>query len=80
MDLFVIDPETGRFIDCNPAAARRLGYSRVELLQLGPAQIQANTGHDPIWVAQKIRQQLSSGGGSFATTTAAAMAACWMCR
>ena len=145
VDLFVIDPETGRFIDCNPAAAHRLGsvegfgqlllepqgspskrqadpnpqplaiplqpratssdelealrgqidssldaYGLMqtlfgpageiidftlrrwatagsELLQLGPAQIQANTGHDPIWVAQKIRQQLSSGGGSFAT-------------
>jgi diguanylate cyclase (GGDEF)-like protein/PAS domain S-box-containing protein len=67
VDLFVTDPETGRFIDCNPAAARRLGYSRAELLQLGPAQIQADADHDPIWVAQTIRQQLRSGAGSVAT-------------
>ncbi len=29
----------GRFVECNPAACRRLGYTRVELLNLNTAAI-----------------------------------------
>lgn len=32
--IFIIDPPTGRFLDVNQNAARRLGYTRDELLQL----------------------------------------------
>ena len=31
----VVDPKTGRFIDVNETACRRLGYSRDEMLSLG---------------------------------------------
>lgn len=32
--LFVIDPDTGRFVDCNETALRRLGYTREELTRM----------------------------------------------
>ncbi len=34
--------EDWRFVDCNRAAAENLGYTREELLQLGPADIEAD--------------------------------------
>ena len=40
--ILVVDPETARFIDVNKTACRELGYSREELLRLGPAQIVVN--------------------------------------
>ena len=35
----VVDPKTGRFIDVNETACRRLGYSRDEMLSLGISDI-----------------------------------------
>ncbi len=39
----VVDAETGRFVDANTAATALFGYTRDELLQLGPADI------SPMW-------------------------------
>lgn len=66
-DLFVTDPASGRFIDCNRTAHERLGYSRAELLALGPAQIQAESSHDAVWVRQRIRQGLRGAPLGFRT-------------
>lgn len=38
--LFVIDPDTKKFVDTNETACKRLGYSKEELLTLGPAGIE----------------------------------------
>ena len=38
-NIFLIDPETMRYLDVSQSACRDLGYSREELLQLGPPQI-----------------------------------------
>jgi PAS domain S-box-containing protein len=37
--IFILDPATGRFIDVNQVACERLGYSREELLQMTPTDI-----------------------------------------
>ncbi|MEW5754847.1 MAG: PAS domain-containing protein [Pseudomonadota bacterium] len=37
--LLVIDPRKMRFIDCNRGALQALGYTRAELLQLAPQDI-----------------------------------------
>jgi PAS domain S-box-containing protein len=37
--IFILDPATGRFIDVNQVACERLGYSRKELLQVAPIDI-----------------------------------------
>ena len=34
--VYLTDVETMRFIDVNETACRRLGYSRAELLTMGP--------------------------------------------
>jgi PAS domain-containing protein len=34
--IFVVDQETGRFLDANPAAEKMYGYSHEEFLNLGP--------------------------------------------
>ena len=67
LDLLVADPESGRFIDCNASALERLGYSRAELLAMGPAQLQADEHHDPVWVTQQIGHSLKEGQGTFPT-------------
>jgi diguanylate cyclase (GGDEF)-like protein/PAS domain S-box-containing protein len=67
IDLFLVDPESGRFLDCNASALQTLGYSRGEILAMGPAQLQADDHHDPVWVTQRLRQLLKEGRGSFPT-------------
>jgi len=67
LDLFLVDPESGQFFDCNASALQTLGYSREELLAMGPAQLQADDHHDPVWVTQRLRQLLKEGRGSFPT-------------
>ncbi len=42
--IFILDPQTGKFLDVNENAAMRLGYSRAELLQLSTADISAAGG------------------------------------
>jgi PAS domain S-box-containing protein len=56
--VFVHDLE-GRILDVNPAACRRLGYSRTELLQLTTRDIDAPefSGH----FADRLKEQLSLG-------------------
>lgn len=66
-DLFITDPASGRFIDCNRSAHERLGYSRAELLALGPAQIQADNSHDAVWVQQRISAALRGDTPNFRT-------------
>jgi diguanylate cyclase (GGDEF)-like protein/PAS domain S-box-containing protein len=68
VDLLVTDPETGRFLDCNTSAHARLGYSRAELLAMGPAQIQADASCDALWVLEQVRRIIQVGGGSFSTS------------
>jgi len=67
IDLLLVDSNSGQFLDCNPSALRNLGYSREELLAMGPAQLQADDHHDPVWVTQRLRQLLKEGRGSFPT-------------
>jgi diguanylate cyclase (GGDEF)-like protein/PAS domain S-box-containing protein len=67
LDLFLVDPDSGRFLDCSPSALQNLGYSQEELLTMGPAQLQADDHHDPVWVTQRLRQLLREGRGSFPT-------------
>mgnify|MGYP002623069023 CR=1 FL=1 len=38
--IFVVDPAAGRFLDVNEAAAKALGYTRDELLAMGPQDVQ----------------------------------------
>jgi PAS domain S-box-containing protein len=66
-DLILVDPESGQFFDCNASALQTLGYSREELLAMGPAHLQADDHHDPVWVTQRLRQLLKEGRGSFPT-------------
>jgi diguanylate cyclase (GGDEF)-like protein/PAS domain S-box-containing protein len=67
LDLFLVDPDSGQFLDCNTSALQTLGYSRDELLTMGPAHLQADDAHDPVWVTQKMQQLLREGRGSFPT-------------
>ncbi len=67
VDLLVTDAASGRFIDCNRSAHRRLGYSRTELLSMNAAQIQADPDHDEAWMKQQLLQLLAQGHGSFCT-------------
>ncbi|MHC4528518.1 MAG: PAS domain S-box protein [Planctomycetota bacterium] len=48
--LFLIDPESGRFIDVNQQACDALGYTRRELLALGVADV------DPIYPKDKFAE------------------------
>ena len=64
--LAVIDPATGRFIDCNPAAVRMYGVAdRAELLRKGPAEVspQFQYDHEPsdLAAANRINQALTQG-------------------
>ncbi len=40
--IYLIDPATLRFVDANETGCRMLGYSRAELLRLGPADVMVN--------------------------------------
>ncbi|MGN7612856.1 PAS domain S-box protein [Magnetococcales bacterium HHB-1] len=47
--LFVIDPETAQFQDCNLMAAKSLGYSHEELLTLRVIDIETNLPNKNAW-------------------------------
>ncbi len=61
----VVDPDTGSIIECNEHAARQLGYTRQEMIGLGPLQIQAA---DTQGVTQRrIEDLLAHGRDEFET-------------
>jgi PAS domain S-box-containing protein len=47
--IFMVDPETSRYIDFNRSACESLGYSRDELLQLGVINISKNAVNMQAW-------------------------------
>lgn len=57
--IFVVDATTQRFLDANPNASRRLGYTHQELMQLGLEDISA--AEDPSQL-QILWQQLRANG------------------
>lgn len=59
--LFVIDTKTDRFIDANETACTRLGYTREELLELGPADIGADLPKNFSWSRTVNRLRKSTG-------------------
>ncbi len=58
--IFISDPSTHRFLDVNENGARRLGYTRTELLQLGFNDIGAPTS--TATRSEKIIQELQETG------------------
>src|SRR5258706_15501973 len=42
--IVLVDRETLRFIDVNSTTCKRLGYSKKELLRVGPAEVVAERG------------------------------------
>ncbi len=51
-ELYIIDPEQMRFVDVNQAACSSLGYSREELLEMGPQDIK------PLFSAMELKKVL----------------------
>ncbi|MGZ5008987.1 MAG: PAS domain S-box protein, partial [Methylobacter sp.] len=60
----LIDPETLRFVEVNPAACQMLGYSYQEYLQLHLADTQAGSLHREELVTA-VQQMEMSGGATF---------------
>jgi PAS domain S-box-containing protein len=59
--IFMIDPETSRYIDFNRNAYERLGYSREELSQLGVINIAKHVTSMEVW--QKRVDMVRENGG-----------------
>jgi diguanylate cyclase (GGDEF)-like protein/PAS domain S-box-containing protein len=59
----LIDPETLRFVEANPAACRMLGYTHEEFLRLRLVDTQADLNEEELVAA--VRQVGESGGMSF---------------
>lgn len=47
-NIFLIDPVSMRFIDCNKASVEKLGYSQEELMHLGPQDIKFEYSRDQL--------------------------------
>jgi len=47
--IYMIDPETSRYVDFNRSAHERLGYSREELLQLGVMNVAQHVQNLQVW-------------------------------
>lgn len=45
-NIYIIDPQTMKFVDHNESAVRALGYSSDELLTMGPADIRSDEGDE----------------------------------
>jgi PAS domain S-box-containing protein len=63
--IFIIDLETGRFLDCNKNAAERLGYTKKEILQRTILDI--NPSGDSLDVKERLSKQTSREGITFVT-------------
>ena len=62
-NIFLIDPDAMKFIDVSQSACRDLGYSRDELLQLGPPQIMPQLSDEELRRCfEQIRCQPSGRG------------------
>jgi diguanylate cyclase (GGDEF)-like protein/PAS domain S-box-containing protein len=57
--IFLVDFDTLRYVDVTETTCQLLGYSRAELLQLGPAQI--NVGFDEAELRERFRQVRARG-------------------
>lgn len=64
--LFVVDPETSEFIDCNEAAARQRECSRADLLDKSVVDVRA-TSDAPEEVTEKIQKIIDKGEYTFRT-------------
>ena len=60
-NIFLVDPEEVRFLDVSQSACDALGYSREELLRMGPSEIAPLLGREDL--AEKFRQIISQQGG-----------------
>ena len=61
--IFLVDPKDQKFIEVNEIACRRLGYTRDELLRMGPVDIaDPKQGVDPIVIIQALQE---SGSHTF---------------
>ncbi|CAK0775388.1 two-component system, sensor histidine kinase and response regulator [Gammaproteobacteria bacterium] len=63
--IYLIDPENGQFIEVNEIGCKRLGYTREELLHMGPADI-SDPGEENVAILMK--QVMDSGHGLFERT------------
>lgn len=57
--VFMLD-QTGRFLDCNEAAAQRYGFSRAELLQMSAQDLAAPDLREQ--AATRVKEALTTGG------------------
>jgi PAS domain S-box-containing protein len=63
--IFIIDPATGRFLDCNKTAAKRLGYTKEEILHRNVFDINSSGNHANI--KERFSIQMSGEGITFET-------------
>lgn len=61
-NVLLIDPATARFVDCNRSALARMGYSRDELLSLGPVEIMPEL---PVETVHDVVEQVLSGAQEY---------------
>ena len=64
--IFIIDPSTGSFIDCNEKAAQRLGYTKEELLKLKVFDI--NIAEQRPEIHERFKKQVDGESILFETT------------
>jgi PAS domain S-box-containing protein len=64
--IFIIDPDTGRFLDCNKNAAARLGYTKEELLNLKVFEI--NPPDAPADIKARFKKQIAGDSITFETS------------
>jgi PAS domain S-box-containing protein len=57
-NIYIIDPATMKYVDVNDSAVQALGWSREELLTMGPADIQTGTDRD---TAMNVYGQVRDG-------------------
>jgi diguanylate cyclase (GGDEF)-like protein len=67
VDLLICDPHSKLFVACNRLAHTHLGYSREQLLALGPEAIQADPDHNAAWLDICFRKLLAEGGSHLRT-------------
>lgn len=57
--IFLVDRESLKFVDVNESACKRMGYSRAELLTMGPPCIYPH--QEPAAIAEMINRMVASG-------------------